>query len=313
MQSIAEHERVKIDPRLIPNVDDSAVRPDGNNVFDKPRLDQDDVARYFREGYLLYNHPTMREKNFVGLKSLFEELLIAHTKAGRAPEAMDVPHFADHRLLKYVFSDEILDLVEPLIGPDIALYSTHFIAKLPGSGKRVPWHEDSFYWKGTLDPMHVCTVWLAIDPSIPENSCMNVLPRSFDGNSEYVSIDGTTNVFDSEIKWLKNVTVDQVADAPDRPKNVSRQAVRCVLRPNESSLHDARLIHGSDANTSNMRRCGYTMRFIPAKVRYNSQARKGEHQIYLARGIGHPANDYADPARSYPEIFAKRFGVGNSH
>jgi len=32
-------------------------------------------------------------------------------------------------------------------------------------GRRVPWHEDSAYWKDVLEPMAVCTVWLAIDPS----------------------------------------------------------------------------------------------------------------------------------------------------
>ena len=68
-----------------------------------------------------------------------------------------------------------LDVVESLIGPDIALWSSHFLCKPAGTGKRAPWHEDSAYWGQVLDPMEVVTIWLAIDPSTPENGCMRVL------------------------------------------------------------------------------------------------------------------------------------------
>ena len=174
-----------------------------SHAFSKPRLDQDLVARYFREGFLIYDKPVLQQSQFLGLRERFELLADRWEQRGLRPEAMDTPHFADHKLFEWVFSDEILDLVEPLIGPDIALFSTHFLSKPPKNGKRVPWHEDSFYWKGLLDPMHVCTVWLAIDPSLPENSCMNVIPRSLHGYSDYEAVDAEANVFSTEISWLK--------------------------------------------------------------------------------------------------------------
>ena len=58
-------------------------------------------------------------------------------KAGGAQDAI---------LTDAVLDDSVLDIVESLIGPDIALWSSHFIAKPAGVGKRVPWHEDSAYW-----------------------------------------------------------------------------------------------------------------------------------------------------------------------
>ena len=68
---------------------------------------------------------------------------------------------ADRDSLHVLFADEVLDIIEPLIGPDIALFSSHFICKPRGNGKRVPWHEDSFYWRGMMQqPIEVCTVWL---------------------------------------------------------------------------------------------------------------------------------------------------------
>jgi len=56
---------------------------------------------------------------------------------------MDVPHFTDHRAVPLALSPGVLDMVEPLLGPDIALFSSHFICKPRGTGQRVPWHEDS--------------------------------------------------------------------------------------------------------------------------------------------------------------------------
>jgi len=295
------------DPRMRPNFDFTAA------TYRKPRLNQDQVAAYCRDGYLLHHQPVLREESFNGLKEHFEGMLIEHTKGGGRPEAMDVPHFGNPKLFDWVFSDEVLDLVEPLIGPNIALYSTHFLAKPSGDGKRVPWHEDSAYWKGSLQPMHVCTVWLSIDPSLSENGCMNVIPRALHGYSDYADIDAATNVFPTEVSWLKNLSTDRVGEAVDAPDDVVLRAQRCELRPNEASLHDARLIHGSDPNRSNLRRCGYTMRFIPASVYLDHDQTFLRHQIYLARGQGHPDNQYADPTKAYPELFAERSRYNNSH
>ena len=45
-----------------------------------------------------------------------------------------------------------------------------------------------------------------------------------------------------------------------------RQAVRLDLRPGEMSLHHVRLVHGSPPNTSDDRRIGYAIRYIPTIV-----------------------------------------------
>jgi len=60
-------------------------------------------------------------------------------------------------------------------------------------------------------------------------------------------------------------------------------------------------MHGSDANTSSMRRCGYTMRYISTRVKFNSEQWKDAHHIYLARGKDIAGNSYGDPAKEYPE------------
>lgn len=247
------------------------------------RLTGIQVEHYRREGYLVYNAPVFEPTKFAALKDCFEGLLQEWTekKVSKSPEHMDVPHFWEPKLFNWLLDERVLDLVEPIIGPDIALFSSHFICKPAAVGKRVPWHEDSAYWKGRLDPMEVVTIWLAVDPSNQENGNMQVIPRSHhNGFSEYEKVDKNTNVFDTEIRQ------DQF--------DISK-AVDCILKPNECSFHDGKLIHGSAANTGKLRRCGYTMRYMPTTVKYSDK--QDGFQIYLARGKDRAGNAYGDPSK----------------
>jgi hypothetical protein len=94
-----------------------------------PCITPSEVSQYRKEGYLIINKPVLPAKRFQGLKDCFEGIL--------ANLPSDVPHFMHPELLKYAFNENILALVEPIVGPDIALFSTHFICKPKGNGKRV--------------------------------------------------------------------------------------------------------------------------------------------------------------------------------
>jgi ectoine hydroxylase-related dioxygenase (phytanoyl-CoA dioxygenase family) len=255
---------------------------------------------YRRDGYLLVQQPILPAEEFDALRQHFEVKLAALPPDIR-PEAMDVPHFTDLALFRWLFADAVLDLVEPLLGPNLALWSSHFICKPKGDGKRVPWHEDSAYWRGRLDPMEVVTVWLAIDSSRPENGCMYVIPGTqHHGCSDYEDVDRAKNVFPTEIK------------AAQRDES---KAVPCVLQPNQASLHDGRLIHGSPPNHSAVRRCGYTMRYMPTHVKHTptltADGQPG-HQIYVARGKDLAGNEYGDPTVSYDALARYRERSGKT-
>lgn len=250
------------------------------------RLSLDQVAFFQENGYLLYRESVFPADLFKALQAHFERALADWSEAGKSPEHMDVPHLADPRLFRWLMDERVLDLVESLIGPDIALWSSHFICKPPGVGKRVPWHEDSTYWKGRLEPMDVVTIWLAIDPATPDNGCMRVIPRTHHGSgfSAYDPVENPDHeVFDTEIR---NGQFDE------------SEAIDCILEPNQCSIHHAKLIHGSAANTSTKRRCGYTMRYMPTTVKHLSENwPDNRHQIYLARGKDRAGNCYGDPTK----------------
>ena len=254
------------------------------------RLSPQQVQFFRDEGYLLFKQPVLPQPKFDALRRHFEEKLARWEaeSGGKASEHMDVPHFTDTKLFDWLFDDSVLDVVESLIGPDIALWSSHFISKPAGTGMRVPWHEDSAYWGKVLDPMEVVTVWLAIDPATTENGCMRVIPRTHThGYSDYEPIDPSKpQVFDREIKKSQ---VDE------------SKAVDFVLNPNECSLHHAKLIHGSNPNTGKTRRCGYTMRYVPATSKFRPEVwgdqGRSAFQIYLARGKDRAGNQYGDPTK----------------
>ena len=226
--------------------------------------------------------PVLAAGRFTALQRHFETMLADWVSQGRRPEHMDMPHLQDTALFEWLFADEVLDIVESIVGPDIALWSSHFISKPPRTGKRVGWHEDSSYWAKSLDPMDVVTVWLAIDPATRDNGCMRVIPRTHhNGYSEYVtSSDQESTVFGNEI----------VGEQVDESK-----AVDCILAPNQCSLHHAKLVHGSEANTSDTRRCGYTMRYFSTSARFSEERLHAGHRIFLARGRDRAGNGYGDP------------------
>ncbi len=252
----------------------------------------DENLKFYREnGYHIFHEQLLPAAKFAGLKSFFEQLL-ADLPEGKRPEAMDVPHFRFPQLLEWLLADEVLDVVERMLGPDLILWSSHFICKPDGDGQAVPWHEDSAYWGGRLEPHEVMTIWLAIDDSTVENGCMRVIARSHDnGFSDYEPVDATTNVFATQV-------VEEQLD-------LSR-AVDLEIKSGECHVHHAKIIHGSNANHSDQRRCGYTMRYMPASVKFTPDGRH-THGIYLARGRDLAGNTYLDSDKPLPEILQRRW------
>lgn len=245
-------------------------------MSNKFRLSAEQAAQYGRDGYTLFRQPLFSAEKFARLTAIFEENLALYGE-----EDLDIMHCRDARLLEFLLCDEVLDLVEPLVGPNIGLWSSHFISKSAGVGKATPWHEDSSYWNGLVSTMEgICTVWLAIDKVDTANGAMKVIPGTHhNGFSQYEAVDRATNIFASRIK----------------PELIDEsQAVVFELEPNQCSLHEARLIHGADANTSNRRRAGYTMRYFPTSSKVNTEKLRSNHKLWLARGVDLAGNEYAN-------------------
>lgn len=184
-------------------------------------------------------------------------------------------------------SPAVLDVVEAAIGPDIILLATHFFCKYPepsverqalsakseetppeaqglmpkASPKFVAWHQDVTYWG--LEPPLAVTAWYAVDDADAGNGCMRVIPGTHGAIREHGKSDREGNL----LSINQEVRVTEAEEA---------SAVDAALRAGEISLHHGVLVHGSNPNLSNRRRCGLTIRYVPPYVKQvaiNSQGR----------------------------------------
>ena len=137
----------------------------------------------------------------------------------------------------------------------MVLRHSHLFAKLPGDPKRVSWHQDASYWP--LTPSRVVSAWLAIDDTDVANSAMQIIGGSHH-HAQLTFRDSTATENNVLVQ-----TVDNAADYGDPP-------VALEMRAGQISLHSDWILHGSEPNRSNRRRCGPAMRYLPADVRaYN--------------------------------------------
>ena len=161
----------------------------------------------------------------------------------------------------------ILDHVEDLIGPNILCWATAILSKKPHDPKAVPWHQDASFW--ALSPARTVTVWLAIDDADEANSAMRFIPGTHDkGALPVATTEGGTNVFH---KGTAN------ADAMGTPFTNN-------LKAGQISMHADMLVHGSRANVSDRRRCGFTLRYCPPEVRITDETWARGVEAILCRG-----------------------------
>ncbi|PWA23658.1 hypothetical protein CCH79_00005983, partial [Gambusia affinis] len=163
----------------------------------------------------------------------------------------------------------ILQVIQAILGPDVILLDSRFICKYPtvkptklqesktdqskpdGDDELpyVAWHQDMRYWGIAGGP--VLSVWLALDDSQKDNGVLQVIPGSHcSGMLLHRQATRPGNL----------LSVNQ--EIPEELVRVD-EAVLCPLKAGQMSIHDGLLVHASDANTSQRRRCGFVIRYVP--------------------------------------------------
>lgn len=148
-------------------------------------------------------------------------------------------------------NDTILDAVEDLIGSDILCWNTIFWIKEPRSPSFVGWHQDLKYWG--LDNDELVTVWVALSPATQASGCMSVLP----GSHKMLLDHEETYHDDNMLTRGQELTIDVDDHTP----------VAMELRPGEASFHNVKSAHGSGPNTTDDRRIGLSMHYMPTHTR----------------------------------------------
>jgi ectoine hydroxylase-related dioxygenase (phytanoyl-CoA dioxygenase family) len=241
----------------------------------------DAIAHYEREGYVVFRDVIDRDL-VAEVDSHVAWLQRRHPDV--RPENLGTNLVkGDPFWVRLVGDDRLLDIAEQFVGPNIALFASHYISKPPHHGQPVLWHQDGSYWP--LEPMEVVTLWLAVDDATPENGCMQVIPRTHRLALEQIERrDDVASVLGS---GMDPALVDESA------------AVDVVLESGDVSIHHPNLVHGSRANNSPLRRCGLTIRYIPTTTRI--VAEEPWPSAYLLRGEASPGVNRYQPRPVYVE------------
>ncbi len=252
----------------------TTVTPDGGTA----------VLKFQQDGYVIFREAIDRE--LVGEASEHVAWLQRRHPELRGEELSHELVARDPFWVRLVGDDRLLDIAARFVGPDIALFASHYISKPPFSGRPVLWHQDGAFWP--LEPMSVVTLWLAVDESTPENGCLRVIPGSQAG----------------ELHDLRpRADVDNVLGSEVAAEVDESRAVDLVMAPGDVEVHHPRILHASSANTSPRRRCGLTIRYIPTSTRIVTPEQpypsalllRGEPGVnsYQPRPVFVPGRDFA--------------------
>lgn len=166
-----------------------------------------------------------------------------------------------------VRNSKILDAVEAIIGPNILCWNSNFFIKEPKDGNFVSWHQDATYWG--LEPHdQIVTAWLALSDVPLESGAMKFL-----AGSHCEGLSAHNDTFDEKNLLTRGQEMEVEVD--------ESKAADVVLKAGEFSLHHVLLAHGSHPNTTDDRRIGLAIRYIPTTVRQT----KIRDVAALVRGI----------------------------
>lgn len=238
-----------------------------------PSLSSAEVTQYQQDGYVIPEYrlsDAWVTRMQTALNTLIannpgvrpEKLVSAHIESGNNEGVNGVKDFLD-----LAMNEDILDLVQQVIGEDVILWGCHVFCKPAEEGYETPWHQDGHYWP--IRPLANCTVWVALEPSTKENGCLRVIPGSH----------ANKQLHDHLHEDRSDLTLNQrMAEGTFD----EAQATDLELQPGQMSLHDVYMIHGAKANTSGIRRTGVALRYMPGTSLFDRNIKPSDGKTGLA-------------------------------
>lgn len=242
-------------------------------VVDPRALTRAQVEQYNREGYVS-RLPVFAPDEISRIRQWFDGLLERVIAAGGNSYSISTAHLKYGPVWDLLTEPRIVAYVRDVLGDDVIGWGSHFFCKMPGDGKAVAWHQDASYWP--LSPSKAVTVWLAIDEATIENGCMRFIAGSHHhGHLTYrPSSEADHNV------------LNQTIDNPEQYGTV----VWNELPAGSCSLHSDLLLHGSDPNNSQRRRCALTLRYCTPDVKAGANWHEKGVLVSGTDRFGHWAN-----------------------
>ncbi|HYF48778.1 MAG TPA: phytanoyl-CoA dioxygenase family protein [Planctomycetota bacterium] len=146
-------------------------------------------------------------------------------------------------------SDEVLDVVESILGPDVSLFHSKLLMKAAHDGTITPWHQDYAYWKQANNRPAYVNAMMAIDPATKENGAIQFVPGSH--KQGLIPHDRRNEAFGV---FLPGYFGDR------------KDAVLCEMQPGDIVFFGSLIIHGSDGNRSDKDRRANTVAYTVTGV-----------------------------------------------
>ncbi|SHI59000.1 Phytanoyl-CoA dioxygenase (PhyH) [Arenibacter nanhaiticus] len=196
------------------------------------------------------------------LRTIYDELLqdkiaTAHLRSDLAGEENTTgkkveritqimrPSSVNIELLNNKAYEKALQLVQNMLGADMALDFDMMINKAPHTNTPTPWHQDAAYWIDMPDKRSA-SCWIALDEVFEENGCMWFVPKE-EGNT----ILPHKNLPNGGALYCETDTT---------------QAKSIPLHPGGCTFHDGYTLHFSKGNTTNTQRRALILNFRPQKM-----------------------------------------------
>lgn len=174
------------------------------------------------------------------------EIVAAHR--GLAREVLRNPHLDQEWAQSIARAPRLLNAVQDLLGPDVAVENTFLVIKWPGRHFEVPWHQDGINDRLELDPQRSVAAWLALTDADPTTGCLTVVPGS--QRSGYLAYETEP---DTGAARGRALGCHPGEDAHLTPLPVLAGS---------GLLMDTRLIHCSHSNTGAGARVGLNIRYV---------------------------------------------------
>ena len=159
-------------------------------------------------------------------------LELNHSSENPRLKRIKEPYKVDETYKNLVHNNNILDIVEDLIGPNIRLQGTKLNMKASGGGQQVEWHTDWGHYPHTNDDL--LAVGVALDDMTEKNGCLLAIPGSHKQPETSHHEDGYF------VGAVNNVDMNQ--------------AVPLLVKAGGISIHHVRTLHASAPNFSNKER-----------------------------------------------------------
>ena len=152
-------------------------------------------------------------------------------------------------LTKSFCEDErVLDLIEDIVKPGIAIYSAKLVSKEPHTDEVCNWHQDDAYYTQISQSKTRMSVWIPLQDTTVEQGCLRIVPDSHkEGLQPVIELEGTcSRGIDREVDPTKEMCVE--------------------MQAGQMLLFSALLWHSSQGNQTAHRRRAFIVSYQEATV-----------------------------------------------